>query len=258
MLTLILLAFTAQAPQAAYTARIYLPGKQPSHYAVYLWRGPKEGSERLATANGIADNLRWFARNTLEWDETVGEETKRVRFDLTTMKKSSVALRKPTEQYLVPPHGLSYENFEDKTFKWRFVDRQSAVIVTVDGRETRLPVESDAKFPVQVVRRPGSDEFFLATYMSGRGVFCDLWLVHSPTGRHALIARDLAEFEVHPDSRFWSGRTQYSEIGELAGMSLWIQKGFVGNWKTGEVWKVLPSPAYLTSISLRPPIKNDG
>ena len=261
MLTAILFSVICQSqeiPQAAFTARVYLPGKTRSYYDVYLWRGPGK-VDRLTKTTVECSNVRWVSRNVLEWDEGDGSSPQRIRYDLANHKRTATAPRTIDYPSLVPPTGHEYAKRELPELAWfhekyahlEFEDRPFGKIVYKDVELDDPSVFSNTRIFV-----PGrtESEFFYFKVEGRRGSSGHVYRIDFKALEVERIIEDCLHVEIHAESPFWCGNTDYDYgMTEFDGMQLYVSRGFVGNWQTGEMWDVMPEPAVVTSVSLRPP-----
>jgi len=278
--TLALLALTVQQPeipQAAFTARVYLPGKAKSSHDVYLWRGPELGSERLYSSDRECYGVRWLDRNRLQWIEFEGywsgsRMMYTVQLDLSTFKVSVLQMEmmepshyrsKSRTNYIVsapsgfdPLRGAQVQEHIGAELRWvgapsdDYPSRYSEL--EYKGRQLKIgkSFHEEARF----VTGSSESEFFLydVSFKVSAGSWAGVWRLDFDAMEVEQIIEGSAMIEFHPSTPFWCRITNSKQLVELDGMHYWKEKGYVGNWQTGEVWNVMEKPSLVGAVSLRP------
>lgn len=267
----------APIPQAAFTARVFLPGKAKSSHDVYLWRGPELGAERLYRSDKDCHGVRWIDRNTLQWIEYEGYRSGdrtmyTMELDLSTFKVAELQKEmtmsshyrsetridfmvrapsgfEPLKAVHVPEDvssmltwvGTPSDDYPSRFTKLEFKGRRL---------ETGKSFQEDARF---VTGRNGS-EFFLydVSFKVSAESRAGVWRLDFEPMEVEQIIEGSAMIEFHPSTPFWCRTTNTMRLVELDGGLYWKEKGYVGNWQTGEVWNVMERPSIVGAVSLRP------
>ena len=265
-------------PQAAFTARVYLPGKARSYHDVYLWRGPEMGPERLYRSSKDCHGVHWLDRNRLQWVELEGywsasRTMYTVQLDLSTfrvfvlqkemMEPSHYRSATRTEPRVRAPSGFA---FGPKTPEPEYIgveptgvkvpnDENPSHISILEFESKRLSAGMSFHGFAQFVPGRSESEFFLydGSFASSAGSWAGVWRLDYDAMQVEHIIDGPTTIEFHPSYLYWSGVTGRKWLVEFDGMRLWQEKGFVGNWQTGDVWNVMEKPSSVSSIALRPP-----
>ncbi|MCH7904474.1 MAG: hypothetical protein IH944_07895 [Armatimonadetes bacterium] len=264
-------------PQAAFTARVFLPGNAKSSHDLYLWRGPELGAERLYRSGRECYGVRWIDRNTLQWIEFEGywsgsRTMYTMQLDLRTFKVAELQkeMMEPshylsetrTDHIVSAPSGfdplkIAYVS-EDVGSKLKWVgtpsDDYPSRFTELEYKGIRLEIgksfQEDARF---VIGRSGS-EFFLhdVSFNEPSSSRAGVWRLDFDAMEVEQIIESSAMIEFHPSTPFWCRSTNSMQLVELDGVPYWKEKGYVGNWQTGEVWNVMEKPSLVGAVSLRP------
>jgi hypothetical protein len=281
-----LIAFSSgDVPQAAFTARVYLPGKARSTYDVYLWRGPGQPAERLTNSKAICTDVRWVARDELQWVESGptrynqwaprrDAQMRRVVLNLRTWRRTVSA---PGEQ-LKPPNVLGralvqapveLSNADDPYSIWEEAlstrrdgyasdahwKKEGGFEIPDDDRVIPWPnvPDSSNQYPRLQISGTGDLHYGVGYESFNAGTFGTIYRFGDNLADPEVLIHYAAQFEFHPKIAFYCARTEEKMIDEYeSGKFEWANEGWVGNWKTGQRWDVMPKAANLTSISLRP------
>lgn len=275
-LLLLVVAADSPIPQAAFTARVYLPGNARSYHDVYLWRGPERGAERLVQTKTNIHSVRWLDRNRLAWieyedDFNIGGKWRSIEFDLSdmtsevtedgTIEPGSHSRPSYLPDKINPPKGRSYGVLSEPDYVGV---EPTGVAVPTDSipshvsvfefQGKRLKAGMSYHGLARFVPGRAEGEFFLydGTFASSAGSWAGVWRLDFDAMEVEQIIEGPTTIEFHPSYPCWSGVTSRKWLIDFDGKRLWHEKGFVGNWQTGEVWEVMEKPSIVSSIALRP------
>jgi hypothetical protein len=277
-------------PDAAFVARVYLPGKTKSHYHVYLWKGPGATTEQLSRDGVECSGVTWRNRDSLRWHEYDQRGRSAVEYSLATKTRRVLGtevvedfFEQASEEYDPEVASRSVLDFDQRVtlqsgnrgIGYEEVDRDGhpsrAYIIAKDqppvfmdggdeettvfnrgGKEFRLSV--DASNPEFL---PGRHEDE-AVYSSGEfavsaGSTGRIWLIDWSKGSVTKIIDGPERVHLDLENGWWWGIMGDRESGPIeGGRREWDVKGKVGNWMSGDEWVLVEKTSVVREIAFRP------
>lgn len=278
-------------PEAAFLARVYKPGKARSYFQVNVWRGPGKTPDRLTDSEINKHSLCWVGRDHLAWvegDEPPGTGRRLVMYDvrsrrrvlvrglapgqhlrrgpwfddhLTSWPQAPVYLQGEMEMRLTPS-GLVREvapNYKEEIInpELEFIsEKGSATTIRWKEREARSREGVPSMFATIIEPDLKSSVQYLYSSMhsaNGCESWGSVWRVDFERGIVTQVLPEVLHVQFSPRSMFWAGSTGSRDLDDIGdGKFEWIERGYVGNWVTGQKWLLLDDVSWVKDVRLRP------